>query len=139
MTDRNDADDLEEQLRNALDDEREDDARDLAASLWNEREVTTVEVVDSGDGGTVELSKEGFLGFFSVAVDRQDGISRATEMGTVVYERHDERGYCLLEDVEVMASSEALDEMNAALDGVREQHKERRARRKEFRNMALGR
>ena len=139
MTAKIDADDLEEQLRTALDNEREDDARDLAADLWDEQGVTDVEVVDSGDGGTIEVSKDGFLAHFSVAVDRRDGIPRAAEMGAAIYERHDERGYNLLEDVEVMAGAEVLDEMNAALDGVREQHKERRARRKEYRNMALGR
>lgn len=138
MTEITGIEDHEEQVRNRLDDGREDDARDLAASLWDEREVTDVEVADSGDGGTVEVSKEGFLGHFSVTVDR-DGIPRVGETGIVTYERHDERGYHLLEDVEVMASAKVRDEMNAALDAVKEQHNERRERRKEYRNMVLGR
>ncbi|GAA0460012.1 hypothetical protein MUK72_17850 (plasmid) [Halococcus dombrowskii] len=127
---------IETRLRSALDAGNEEQARELAADLWADRDMTGLEVIDSGDCGTVEVTKDGFLGMFSVVVDRE-GCPRASETGIVAFERHDDEGYHLIEDVEAHASAEVLDRMNDALDASVEQYRERRTRRKEFRRMVL--
>ena len=139
MTTKTDVDDdetIETHLRQALDAENEEQARELAADLWADRDMTSLEVVDSGDCGTIEVSKDGLLGMFSVSVDRE-GYPRAGEIGSATFERHDNDGYHLVEGVEVYASAKVLDKMNDALDASVEQNQERRARRKEYRRMVL--
>jgi len=128
---------IEGELRAAIDADDRERAAELAADLWNERDRSSVEVADAGDGGTVEVSKDGFLGFFDMAVDHRDGKPWASDVGHVAFERHDDDGYHLIEDVEVMASASTVDAMNDALSGVEAQYQERRARRKEHRNMVL--
>jgi hypothetical protein len=138
MTGSNDAahDGTEAELCAALDDEDPETAVERTKKLWQDRDVTDVEVLDGGDGGTVEVHKGGFSAMFSVTHDPRSG-SRASEKGWATYERHDEQGYYLLEDVEVYADLDVETRMNEALEAVVEAHNERRRARREYYRNAL--
>ena len=110
-------------------------ARERAAELWADRGVTHVEADGAGDGDSVEVGKDGFLATFSVSVDHRGvGVS---PVGYATFEVHDDRGYFILEDIEVEADGALLAEMDEAVQGVVDAHREHRARDREFRNAVL--
>lgn len=121
---------------NPLTDEHNlEQAREVASNLWTDSDVTRVEANGAGDGDVVEAYKECFKGTFQVSVDHY-GIS-VSDIGYATFEIHDERGYYLLEEIEVEAGIKLHDRLNDAACGVVEQHKEQRAREREYRSMVL--
>ncbi len=122
----------EKSLLAALDQGNKTEAKEHARELWYERDTHSVEC----DGSTIVVDKEGFRAYFSVIVDKDGAFP--SSVGEATFEIHDQRGYYLLEEIEVEPGSRNLvDQMNEALQGVIDARKERRDRRREFRRSVL--
>lgn len=122
----------EDTLLTAIDQGNKKEAKEHARELWYDRDTHSVEC----DGTTIVVDKEGFRAYFSVIVDK-DGVFPSC-VGEATYEIHDQRGYYLLEEIEVEPGSRNLvDQMNEAVQGVIDTRKERRDRRREFRRSVL--